>query len=251
MRPLIAIVGRPMPPGTIKPWQSPVFGAIALYVDAVHRAGADEAVLMPVDISDADAADRMSRFDGLLLTGGADVDPTWYAPHTADTVYGVNRVRDTFEMAMARAAITLGRPVLGICRGLQVLNVALGGTLIQEINGTTAGHGDVGDLTNGFHPVEMAPGCRAALAIGSTSATQCLSLHHQAIDAVAPALKVTGRSPDGMIEVAEGDTGWVVGVQWHPEATAATDAQQQSLFDAFVAACASRAAEPTRTQPTR
>ena len=211
-----------------------MYGAIGFYLDALHRAGADEAILMPIDISDVDAAERLQRFDGVLLTGGADVDPAWYADQTDDTVYGVDRVRDTFEMALARAAIETGRPVLAICRGLQILNVALGGTLTQHIDNTSGEHGDVSVLEAGYHAVELEKGCHAAMAVGDTTVNRCMSLHHQAIEKLADGLRVTGTSADDVIEAAEHDRGWVVGVQWHPEGTAAVDPQQQALFDAFV-----------------
>ena len=235
MRPLIAVAARPLKPGTIAPWVSPVYGAIGFYLDALHRAGGDEAILMPIEISDADAEARLERFDGVLLTGGADVDPAWYADSVDETVYGVDRVRDTFEMALARAAIATGRPVLAICRGLQILNVALGGTLNQHISDTADSHGDVSVLEAGYHPVTLAAGCHAAVAVGGTTVDRCMSLHHQAIETLAPGLRVTGTSHDGVVEAAEHDRGWVVGVQWHPEGTAATDPKQQALFDAFVA----------------
>jgi putative glutamine amidotransferase len=116
--------------------------------------------------------------------------------------------------------------VLAICRGHQVLNVALGGTLVQHIDGHRFVH----------HTTTLVPGCRAAVAIGHERPVGH-HVHHQAIDRLGTDLVVTGRADDGTIEAVERPEGWVVGVQWHPEDTAAHDGDQQRLFDAFVAAC--------------
>ena len=164
--------------------------------------------------------------------GAAEID---------DRVTGVDADHDDLDLACARAAIDLGRPLLAICRGHQVLNVALGGSLLQHIDDHRFVH----------HDVELEPGCRAALAIGHTRPVGH-SVHHQAIDRVGDGLVVTGRAADGTIEAVELPGAWVVGVQWHPEDTADRDGDQQRLFDAFVAACrptgpAGRAAAPARS----
>ncbi len=129
-------------------------------------------------------------------------------------------------------ALRLGLPVLAICRGLQVLNVALGGTLHQDIG--TESHWRV------LHPVDVEPGSILAGALGTTRPAACHSVHHQSLNAVAAPLRVVGRAADGTIEAVElPDSRFVVGVQWHPEDTAATDPEQQALFDALVAAAGS------------
>ena len=204
------------------------------YLEALRRAGAEGAVLLP----DAESADRLAevlaRFDGLLLLGGGDVDPAAYgADERSPELRGVRPEHDAFELAALRAALALDLPVLAICRGHQVLNVALGGTLHQHITDgeTTVAHG--GHL----HAVTLDDGSLAAVAMGTTCPTGS-SQHHQAVDRLGAGLVVTGRAHDGVIEAVELPGRWVVGVQWHPEDTAAEDRAQQGLFDAFAAACA-------------
>jgi putative glutamine amidotransferase len=204
------------------------------YVEALHRAGAQEAVLMPVVLDDDCEADEvLERFDALLLLGGGDLDPSRYDQERHTKVYGVVPERDAFEITLARAAVTRGIPVLAICRGHQVLNVARGGTLQQHL--AVDGHGTPGVAGGStMHAVRIEPGTRLAAATGVERAEVC-SHHHQAIDALGDGLRATAWADDGVVEGIELDgDGWVVGAQWHPEDTAATDATQQRLFDMFV-----------------
>jgi putative glutamine amidotransferase len=145
----------------------------------------------------------------------------------------VEPAHDAFELAVARAAVAAGRPLLAICRGLQVLNVALGGTLHQHITDseTTVPH------RKHHHEVSIDATSRLAEATGATTVVGH-SYHHQALDRVGEGLRVTARAADGIVEGAELTDGWVVGVQWHPEDTAEDDPRQQALFDAFVARAA-------------
>jgi putative glutamine amidotransferase len=151
-------------------------------------------------------------------------------PH--ETVYGVQSEHDEYELAAVTAALRLDLPTLAICRGFQLLNVALGGSLHQHITDaeTTVLH------RGHLHEVELEPGSRTAVAMGTTRPVGW-SQHHQAVDRVGLGLTVTGRAADGTIEAMEYDGGWVVAVQWHPEDTAEEDPAQQRLFDAFVAEC--------------
>jgi putative glutamine amidotransferase len=183
---------------------------------------------VPLDVEGARA--RLERVDGLMLTGGPDVDPARYGQVPHPETYGVSAVRDDFEATLALAALDLGLPVLAICRGIQVLNVALGGSLVQHLPDVTTQVHRPGER----HGVTVTPGSRIHAALGAERAVG-LSWHHQAIDRLADGLVVTGRADDGTIEAVEleGD-GWVVGVQWHPEDTAADDPVQQRLIDAFV-----------------
>jgi putative glutamine amidotransferase len=209
--------------------RTPAVAAGRRYLEALRRAGGDGAVLLPAPSPDWPAL--LARFDGLLLLGGGDVDPARYgATHRHAELAGVVAEHDEAELAAVRAALTLGLPVLAICRGLQVLNVALGGTLHQHIEH----HRFVN------HPVELVDGSRVAVAMG-TRRPSVHSVHHQAVDRLGAGLAVTGTHADGTVEACElaGD-GWVVGVQWHPEDTAADDPANQRLFDAFTAACAGR-----------
>lgn len=236
--PLIAVPGRAVPAGGVADW--PDLDALAVpaaCIRPLHRAGAVAAALLPVPLSDADAdADqRMRAFSGLLLIGGPDVAPELYGRARHPRCYGVDPIRDAFEVACVRAAIRRRLPVLALCRGLQVLNVALGGTLEQDLRGNAEriDHGDPISRQRSLHAVELKPDSRVARAMGS-SRPSCSSYHHQGIDRLAPDLVATGWAADGLVEAAELESGWAVGVQWHPEDTAATDGDQQRLFEAFV-----------------
>ena len=195
------------------------------YLDALARAGAVAAILdpsHPVDLSEV-----LRRFDGLFLLGGGDVDPARYgAPERHPEVGGIDEHHDAFELAALAAALDLDLPVLAVCRGCQVLNVALGGTLRQHLD----------DHQGVLHPVTVVAGSRTEAAMGTTNSTGW-SRHHQAIERVGDGLVVTARDADGLVEGVELPDRWVVGVQWHPEDSAADDPAQQRLFDAFVAEC--------------
>ena len=242
-RPLIAVPAYPVKAGRVQGWEKPGVAAPTPYMEALHRAGAREAILMPVAIDDTDASEVLERFDGLLLMGGGDLHPEEYGQERRDEVYGVIPHRDRFEVALARAAVARDLPTLAICRGHQVLNVALGGSLDQHISerdGVLA-HGKPGvPGGSSVHDVDLEPGSRLAEAMDVTRAS-CSSHHHQAVDRVGDRLHVTARSPDGVVEGIELDgDAWIVGAQWHPEDTAATDAAQQRLFDTFVRQAARR-----------
>ena len=189
------------------------------YVASVQRTGAI-AVLLPVD--DRAPLELLDRIDALLLIGGADLDPATYGAAHDPLTESTYPDRDAFEIALLRGAIDRGMPVLGICRGMQVLNVALGGTLVQhipEVNGVAPHRRVVGSFDGTDHTVELEPGSLAAAAAGEELHTARCH-HHQAVDKLGDGLVVTGRAQqDGMIEAIELNNGaWVLGVQWHPEA---------------------------------
>jgi putative glutamine amidotransferase len=243
MRPLIAVPAYPVKAGRVHGWEKPGVAAPTPYVEALQRAGALGAILMPVAIDDADAGEILDRFDGLLLLGGGDLRPQEYGQERGEAVYGVVPHRDRFEIALARAAVSRALPTLAICRGHQVLNVALGGSLDQHITDRAGvlDHGRPGvPGGSSVHDIDVEPGSRLADAMGVAHAAVS-SHHHQAVDDTGDGLRVTARAPDGVPEGIEldGDT-WVVGAQWHPEDTAADDAAQQRLFDAFVRHAAER-----------
>lgn len=206
----------------------------ANYVRALHRAGGLESILFPERIDDEEARRRLAPFDGALLIGGADVDPAYYGEEPHPECYGLDPDADAFEMALARAAIETGKPLLAICRGIQVLNVALGGSLDQHITGREGlvGHGVPG-VAPEMHSVRFEAGSRVGKAMGVEEASASSS-HHQALATLGEKLRPVGWSPDGLVEALEHDEGWVVGVEWHPERTAAEDPAQQGLFDALV-----------------
>ena len=192
------------------------------------------------DEDDGDAAHVIAPFAGLVLAGGADVDPRRYGQEPHPSVYGIDHVLDRFEFALLDAALARDIPVLAICRGHQVLNVALGGTLDQHITDRPGllVHGDPASGPGGGvdHEVTIDAGTRLADALGTTRCT-VRSHHHQAVDELSPKAIATAWSDDGVLEGFELPDGWVVSVQWHPEVTAGDDPVQQRLFDSFVSAC--------------
>ncbi|HZG66342.1 MAG TPA: gamma-glutamyl-gamma-aminobutyrate hydrolase family protein [Herpetosiphonaceae bacterium] len=201
-------------------------------------------VLIPPGLSTATLWGVFARLDGLLLSGGGDIDPSCYGASPAALVSGVDGVRDRVELDLAHWALDEGKPVLGICRGLQVLNVAGGGTLYRDIGKHPGVHrhtyypGYPFDLL--AHPVEIAVGSRLAHVVGRTT-LMVNSLHHQACQAIAPGLHAVARAPDGLIEALEApEHPFALGVQWHPE-TLPGLVEMQALFRAIVAASAQRA----------
>jgi putative glutamine amidotransferase len=237
-RPLIAVPAYPLPADRIEGWTTDAVAAPDLYVRALRRAGGLEAVLMPDALDDREAIELLAHFDALLLLGGGDLDPETYGQARAEEVYGVVAHRDGFELPLARAALEKGMPILAICRGHQIVNVALGGTLDQHISSRAGviAHGRPGVAGGStMHSVRVQEGSRLAAALGATRA-EVSSHHHQAVEKLGDGLETVAWADDGIvegIELANGDA-WVVGVQWHPEDTAAEDPVQQRLFDAFV-----------------
>ncbi|MFJ8048429.1 gamma-glutamyl-gamma-aminobutyrate hydrolase family protein [Streptomyces luteogriseus] len=198
-------------------------------IEAVWRAGGEPAGIHPADTG---TADRLARFDGVLLPGGGDLAPSRYGvADTHDTVYDVDTLQDTFDLDVARHALESGMPLLAVCRGLQVVNVALGGTLEQDMGGPEREHRHL------VHPVTLEPGSLVARAAGAEKA-DASCYHHQRVDRPGTDLRVTARAADGTIEALElpGAAGWFTAVQWHPEDTAHEDPAQQALFDALVRA---------------
>ena len=163
-----------------------------------------------------------------MFHGGGDIDPRRYGQEaTEESLYGIVPEHDAMELAMVSAAIDADKPVLAICRGLQILNVALGGTLVQDI-GTD-------DHWHQFTTTELDAGSRIAKAMGTETPDRCHCVHHQALDRLGAGLHVVGRHASGLIHAVELDAArWVVGTQWHPEDSAAEDPQQQGLFDELI-----------------
>jgi putative glutamine amidotransferase len=167
-----------------------------------------------------DPAWVLDRIDGLLLVGGADVAADCYGAAAHPDSEPSQPTRDAVEIALVRAAIELGMPTLGICRGLQVINVALGGTLRQHLPeelGTEVHRRHVGRFAGNEHDVRLVPGSLAAAASGA-AVHRVVSHHHQAVDVLADGVTATGFSDDGIVEALELAEGYVLGVQWHPEA---------------------------------
>jgi putative glutamine amidotransferase len=213
------------------------------YVLAVQRAGGLALMLPPDEQLAEDPDELLSRLDGLILAGGADIDPSSYGaerdPHTLDTA----PERDRFEIALARAAIERDLPLLGICRGMQLINVACGGTLIQHLP-DRFGHGEhrrvVGSFEGSDHEVKLVEGSLAQAAAGQPVHTT-KSHHHQGVDCLGAGLLVSGTSAfeDELAEAIElPGRRFVLGVQWHPEA----DPESPVVAALLAAAAQSRSA---------
>jgi putative glutamine amidotransferase len=224
-RPLIAIPARFSATTSALRYAAEV-NARAL-VEAVWRAGGEPATIHPAE---EDVAARLARFDGVLLPGGGDLAPHRYgATDTHDAVYDVDDRQDAFDVEVARHTLKAGIPLLAICRGLQVVNVVLGGSLHQDMGGPARDH------RPRLHPVTIRPGTRTAHAMNADKA-EASCYHHQQVDRLGDGLTVVATAEDGTIEALEQPTspGWFTAVQWHPEDTAHTDPSQQNLFDALV-----------------
>ncbi len=210
----------------------------AEYVAAVQRAGGLPLLIPP-------GSDRSEHYldlvDGLILAGGGDIDPKLYGGDPHETVYSVDPDRDQLELALAREIVRRNQPAFAICRGMQVLNVALGGTLIEHLP-TVVGESVLHrkpPREPSAHPIAIDPASQLAAIAGATE-LHPVSWHHQAIRALAPGLKAVAHAPDGTIEAVElDDHPWLIAVQWHPELTAEKDKSQQRLFNALVAAAQS------------
>ncbi|MET9804394.1 gamma-glutamyl-gamma-aminobutyrate hydrolase family protein [Streptomyces sp. NPDC006368] len=174
------------------------------------RAAGGIAVMLPPDAPDA-AAEVVARLDGLVVAGGADVDPARYGAARDPRTGPAAAERDGWELALIDAALAAGTPMLGICRGMQLLNVALGGTLVQHMDGHTGGVG-----VFAAHTVKPVPGTRYASLV--PEATTVPAYHHQAVDRLGTGLKACAHAEDGTVEAVEPeDARWALGVQWHPE----------------------------------
>jgi putative glutamine amidotransferase len=211
------------------------------YVESVKRAGGEPVVLDPAD----DPSRSLDRVDALLLSGGLDVDPALYG-ETPHATTEVDAARDRFEIPLSREAVSRDMPVFAICRGVQVLNVAAGGTLVQDIPSTVTtdlAHAIDVPKDHVAHPVRITPGTRLAASLGPSIPLDTCSVnsrHHQAVGQVAPSFVVSAVSPDGVVEAIERpDSTFCVGVQWHPENFWRTG-EFGGLFSAFVDAAKNR-----------
>jgi putative glutamine amidotransferase len=239
-RPLIGVVGYHLGADRVSRWPHGGYGVPGPYVEALRRADARALIVNPGEPAEPETI--LEPFDGLLLVGGGDVEPRRYGGEPGDTLYGVETDRDELEIELLRAADRLGVPTLCICRGMQVMNVAFGGTLHQHLPDLPGliEHGVPVEDTATTHGVNPKAGTRLSATTKSNSLS-CSSHHHQGVDELGDGLVATGHSRDGLVESIERGHNdpedpkapWMLGVQWHPEDTAAQDRAQQSLFDAL------------------
>jgi putative glutamine amidotransferase len=219
-------------------WDSQAMVLPRRYADRVSAAGGIPVLLPPVP----DVADALAQLDGLMLSGGGDIDPARYGAEPAPETASVREERDTAEFELFAAALSLRLPVLGICRGMQVINVARGGSLHQHLP-AVVGHDGHAPVPGAFgaHAVRVAAGSRLAGILGRDAA-DVPTHHHQAVDRLGQGLTATAWTEDGIVEAVELDAAespFVLAVQWHPEG-----GDDPSLFRALIAAARDRSRAP-------
>lgn len=249
VRPLIGVTtselrgrDRVLPDDHADPPQRELALAMA-YLRAVALAGGVPVVLPPVDAGLA--GDLVARLDGICLSGGPDLDPVAYGEERHAELGPTERALDAFELAVVREARAAELPVLGICRGMQLLDVARGGTLHQHVPDVVdgrVGHRQAEPGTRATHPVEVAAGSVLAGALGRDGELWVNSFHHQAVDRLGDGLRPVAWAPDGLVEAVEGPEGGplLLAVQWHAE-TLVDRPEELALFRALVDAAAERA----------
>lgn len=206
-------------------------------IEAVYAAGGEPLVVHPAApdgvLDVAEVAERLWFADGVLLPGGGDLAAHWSGQEPHPTQYDVDEVQDAFDLAVARHALAHGLPLLAVCRGNQVVNVALGGDLVQDLGERIHRHV--------VQEIAVDPASALAALVGTVPTISCY--HHQGIGRLGTGLRAVAHAPDGVIEAVEldGATSWYLGVQWHPEDTAATDPVQAGLFAELVSQASSRA----------
>ena len=213
-----------------------------MYLDAIVRAGGAP-VLLPLMPEQPDVMRTLyERLEGLLLPGGVDIEPSSFGEPRHELLRKTDPPRDAVELQLARWALEDDLPVLGVCRGLQIINVAAGGTLYQDVLAQRFGSQkhdfEPPEHTRDFlaHPVDLRDGSRLHALVGAPSAT-VNSMHHQGIQELGQGLTATAHAPDGLIEAIEGNgAGFVLAVQWHPESLEPHDDTSRALFREFVAA---------------
>jgi putative glutamine amidotransferase len=211
------------------------------YTRAIRTAGGLPVILPAADGDPGVIAEYLEALDGLLFPGGGDVAPAYYGEARDDRCQEPDRERDYFEIHLARAALERRTPILGICRGLQVLNVAAGGTLYQDLTcrpGTLPNHAAGGeDRRKPIHPVRILPGTRL-YAIMGVSESVVTSTHHQFVKDLAPGFRITAESPEDCVVEGIENPGhpFLVAVQWHPERMYRDHPEHLALFQALVAA---------------
>lgn len=199
---------------TTLPGKSPQATVHRRFAELVAASGAVPVLVDPL----ADPVRLVEKVDAVVINGGGDIDPERYGGRADAHTDWVDAERDEFELALAVAARERGVPLLGVCRGLQIVNVAAGGTLIGHLpDHSELEHSERNRFAETVHEVELRPGSTVSRALGGLGTVAVNSLHHQAVDRVGDGLEVVGRAPDGVVEAIETDDGRTIGVQWHPE----------------------------------
>lgn len=222
------------------------------YVSGVEQAGGVPVILPPLAGDPAEAARTMVRgLDGLLLSGGSDLHPRMYGEEEHPELGETIPERDAFELEIFRLALEIGLPVFGICRGMQLMNVALGGSLYQDmpsqIGDNGVNHRQTDPKWVPRHAVDFEPGSEARVVTG-VGGLQVNSYHHQSVKSLGEGLVISGRSEDGVPEALESEdlaSSWMLGVQWHAEAlrgSSESGVSQRALFEAHVVAAERRSA---------
>lgn len=232
-RPLIGLTTY-LEPIHVDVWDLPAAYLPRSYLDGVTRAGGVAVLLPPQPLDDGAAARALDALDGLIVTGGTDADPSLYGAQRHPSTDAPRPDRDAWEDALLKEAIARDLPFLGICRGLQMLNVSLGGTLIQHLPDVVGSDRySVGGGEFATNEVEIDEESALAAVLGHAGSKTVRSYHHQALDRVASGLSVTARSDDGTVQAVElAGARFGLGVQWHPE----EDAEDGRLFAGLVAA---------------
>ncbi len=201
------------------------------YMRAIRSAGGLGIVITPVE-REYEAWYQVQAIDGLVLSGGGDVSSLLFGEEPHHGIGRVDRMRDVWEMALCRLAVKGGRSILGICRGMQVMNVALGGDVYQDIasRADTICHQQTSARNTTWHTIRLIEDSRLGKIFGKRIAVN--SYHHQAVRRIADGLTITAVAADGVTEAIEGRDGWLVGVQWHPESLS----EMNPLWQAFVEA---------------
>ncbi|WP_208322748.1 gamma-glutamyl-gamma-aminobutyrate hydrolase family protein [Salinibacterium sp. ZJ454] len=226
-------------------WNVPASFLPRVYFEAVNRAGGIAVLLPPQPVSPEIARQVLGGLDGLIVSGGKDIDPARYGQEPHESTDAPRHDRDAWEDALLQAAIDTETPFLGICRGLQVLNVALGGTLHQHLPDVIGSNRyNLGGGIFNVNRVSVAQESLLADALAGDDSVAVKSYHHQAIDQLADGLRVTARSDDGLVQAVElPDVPFGLAVQWHPEEDVDSDIR---LFEALVQAAAQHATERAR-----
>lgn len=228
-RPLIALPARFSASASALRYRAEVVAAAL--TECVFEAGGEPLVVHPGSESDSDAAiaGRLRWTDGVLLPGVGDLSPHWAGQEQHPSLYDVDLRQDAFDLAVARVVLATDLPVLAVCRGLQVVNVLLGGDVVQDMDET------VGHHRHRRHRVSLARGSRMADVVGSRP-LEVSYYHHQCLGRLGDGLQVVGVAEDGVVEAVElpERSGWFAGTQWHPEDTVLDDPPQLGLFQAFV-----------------